>query len=147
MNFQARVIKLYQFFTKLAFNITVIILIFSIFVGLIRTILDLGLVITEATVRLGFKDLVTNVLSVIILLELVRAFVDYFEHERVRAEILVEIIIAFVIREFMIYIFAGNIKGWDIIFWSLGILSLVIARTLAVIFKPQKKGLEEQSKT
>lgn len=147
MNLQSRVIKLYQFFTKLAFNITVIILIFSIFVGLIRTILELSLVITEATVRLGFKELVTNVLSVIILLELVRAFVDYFEHERVRAEILVEIIIAFVIREFMIYIFAGSVKGWDIIFWSLGILSLVIARTLAVIFKPQKKGLEAQSKT
>ncbi len=136
---QETVTKIYKIFTRLAFNITVIVLLFSIFVGLVRTILELGLIFTEATIRLGFKELVTNVLSIIILLELVRAFVDYFEHERVRAEILIEIIIAFVIREFMIYIFAGSIKGYDIALWALAVLALTVARTLAVRFRPYKK--------
>lgn len=140
---QETITKVYKLFTRLAFNITVIVLLFSIFVGLVRTVLELGLVFTEATVRLGFKELVTNVLSIIILLELVRAFVDYFEHERVRAEILIEIIIAFVIREFMIYIFAGSIKGFDIALWSLAILALTIARTLAVKFRPYKKSFQD----
>jgi len=34
----------------------------------------LGFTITEATVGLGFRELVTNVLSLIIVLELIRAF-------------------------------------------------------------------------
>jgi len=44
----------------------------------------------EATVRLGFKELVTNVLSLIVALELIRAFIEFFEHERTRVDILRE---------------------------------------------------------
>jgi flagellar biosynthesis protein FliQ len=54
--FQDVVSKLYKQFVKLAFNITIIILIIGLFVGIFRTISELGLTITEATVRLGFKD-------------------------------------------------------------------------------------------
>ncbi|WPM32284.1 phosphate-starvation-inducible PsiE family protein [Hydrogenobacter sp. T-2] len=138
MNPQEKILKLYKFFTGIVFNIAIVILLFSLFVGLGRTIMELGFVFTEETVRLSIKELVTNVLSIVILLELVRAFVDYFEHERVRIEILIEIAIAFMIREFMIYIFAGNIKGTDVIFWTLGIALLVGARTITVIYKPTK---------
>ncbi|MEJ5338823.1 MAG: phosphate-starvation-inducible PsiE family protein [Aquificaceae bacterium] len=138
MSLQESILRLYRFFTGIVFNVAIIILLFSLFVGLGRTILELGLVFTEATVRLSIKELVTNVLSIVILLELVRAFVDYFEHERVRVEILIEIAVAFMIRELMIYIFAGNLKGTDVILWTLGIALLVGARTLTVVFKPTK---------
>ncbi len=138
MKIQENILRIYKFFTGIVFNITIVILLFSLFVGLGRTILELGFVFTEETVRLSIKDLVTNVLSIVILLELVRAFVDYFEHERVRIEILIEIAIAFMIRELMIYIFAGNLKGTDVVLWILGIALLVGARTLTVIYKPTK---------
>ena len=138
MNLQENILRIYKFFTGIVFNITIVILLFSLFVGLGRTILELGFVFTEETVRLSIKELVTNMLSIVILLELVRAFVDYFEHERVRIEILIEIAIAFMIRELMIYIFAGNLKGTDVVLWTLGIAFLVGARTLAVIYKPTK---------
>ena len=138
MNLQKNILRIYKFFTGIVFNITIVILLFSLFVGLGRTILELGFVFTEETVRHSIKELVTNVLSIVILLELVRAFVDYFEHERVRIEILIEIAIAFMIRELMIYIFAGNLKGTDVVLWTLGIAFLVGARTLAVIYKPTK---------
>ncbi len=138
MKIQENILRIYKFFTGIVFNITIVILLFSLFVGLGRTILELGFVFTEETVRLSIKELVTNVLSIVILLELVRAFVDYFEHERVRIEILIEIAIAFMIRELMIYIFAGNLKGTDVVLWILGIALLVGARTLTVIYKPTK---------
>jgi len=97
--------KLYKQFVRLAFNITIITLIIGLFVGIFRTTSELGLTLTEATVRLGFKELVTNVLSLIIVLELIRAFIDFFEHERIRMDILLEVLIAFVIREFMLHLF------------------------------------------
>jgi uncharacterized membrane protein (DUF373 family) len=71
--------KLYKRFVKLAFNITIITLIIGLFVGIFRTVSELGLTITEATVRLGFKELVINVLSLIVVLELVRAFIDFWD--------------------------------------------------------------------
>jgi uncharacterized membrane protein (DUF373 family) len=113
--FQESISKLYKRFVRLAFNITIITLIIGLFVGIFRTVSELGLTITEATVRLGFKELVTNVLSLIIVLELIRAFIDFFEHERVRVDILLEVLIAFVIREFMLHLFEGKLSGMDII--------------------------------
>jgi uncharacterized membrane protein (DUF373 family) len=135
---QELVSKLYKQFVRLAFNITIIILIIGLFVGIFRTISELGLTITEATVRLGFKELVTNVLSLIVVLELIRAFIDFFEHERVRVDILLEVLIAFVIREFMLHLFEGKLSGIDVFFWSFGIVSLIGARAVSFFYRAPK---------
>jgi uncharacterized membrane protein (DUF373 family) len=136
--FQDVVSKLYKQFVRLAFNITIIALIIGLFVGIFRTISELGLTITEATVRLGFKELVTNVLSLIVVLELIRAFIDFFEHERVRVDILLEVLIAFVIREFMLHLFEGKLSGMDVFFWSFGIVSLIGARAVSFFYRAPK---------
>jgi len=136
--FQDVVSKLYNQFVKLAFNITIITLIIGLFVGIFRTISELGLTITEATVRLGFKELVINVLSLIVVLELIRAFIDFFEHERVRVDILLEVLIAFVIREFMLHLFEGKLSGMDVFFWSFGIVSLIGARAVSFFYRAPK---------
>jgi uncharacterized membrane protein (DUF373 family) len=136
--FQDVVSKLYKQFVRLAFNITIITLIIGLFVGIFRTISELGLTITETTVRLGFKELVTNVLSLIVVLELIRAFIDFFEHERVRVDILLEVLIAFVIREFMLHLFEGKLSGMDVFFWSFGIVSLIGARAVSFFYRAPK---------
>jgi len=125
-------------FLNSLFNITIIVLIIGLFVGIFRTISELGLTITEATVRLGFKELVTNVLSLIIVLELIRAFIEFFEHERVRVAILLEVLIAFLIREFMLHLFEGKLSGIDVFFWSLGIVTLVGARVVSFFYRAPK---------
>ncbi|MFZ8863637.1 MAG: hypothetical protein ACO2PP_24455 [Thermocrinis sp.] len=50
--FQESISKLYKQFVGLAFNITIITLIIGLFVGIFRTVSELGLTITEATVSL-----------------------------------------------------------------------------------------------
>ncbi len=136
--FQDVVSKLYKQFIRLAFNITIITLIIGLFVGIFRTISELGLTITEATVRLGFKELVINVLSLIVVLELIRAFIEFFEHERVRVAILLEVLIAFVIREFMLNLFEGKLSGLDVFFWPFGIVSLIGARAVSFFYRAPK---------
>ncbi len=133
------VLSAYTVIIHIAFNIAIIILIFSLGIGIWKTILKVGEVFLEPGVKLHFKELVINVLSLIVVLELIRAFVDYFEHDRVRIEVLLEVLLAFVIREFMIYVFKGKVSGIDAFYWSLGIMLVVIGRTLAVIFKPRKR--------
>ncbi|MGC8852704.1 MAG: phosphate-starvation-inducible PsiE family protein [Hydrogenobacter sp.] len=135
---QEFVSKIYKGFIILAFNITTIVLIIGLFVGIFRTISEIGLTVTEATVRLGFKELVTNVLSLIVVLELIRAFIDFFEHERVRVEILLEVLIAFIIREFMLHLFEGKMSGVDVFFWSFGIAFLIAARFISSFYKVAK---------
>ena len=137
---QDLLLSLYRRATQLVFNLVVVALLIGLFVGVVRTFLDLGLTVTEPTVRLGLKDLVTNVLSLVIVLELVRVFVEYFEFERVRLEVLLEIAVALTLRELLLNLFAEKLSGLDLFLWTLGILALVAGRTLAVRFSPRRSA-------
>lgn len=136
---QELILGIYRFFIRLAFNLTIVVLLVGLFVGVFRTLTEIGLTFTEATVRLGFKELIINTLSLIVVLEIIRAFVDYFEYERVRLEVLLEALMAFIIREFMIKVFEEKLTGLDVLLWSTGVAFLVGARTLTVVYKPPKK--------
>jgi Protein of unknown function (DUF2495). len=137
---QDLLLSLYRRATRLVFNLVVVALLIGLFVGVVRTFLELGLTVTEPTVRLGLKDLVTNVLSLVIVLELIRVFVEYFEFERVRLEVLLEIAVALTLRELLLKLFAEKLSGLDLFLWTLGILALVAGRTLAVRFSPRRSA-------
>lgn len=136
---QDLLLRVYRGATQLVFNLVLVALLVGLFVGVGRTFLELGLTFTEPTVRLGLKDLITNVLSLVIVLELVRVFVEYFEFERVRLEVLLEVGIALALRELLLLLFAEKFSGMDLFLWSLGILALVAGRTLAVRFPPERR--------
>jgi len=136
MNLQQFFLRFYNLAIRLTYNITILILIVVLALILFKIFKELGSLFTEETVRLGIKDLVTSVLSLIVILELIRAFVEYFEHHRVRMEVLVEILIAFGIREFMILIFQGKLAGLDVFYWTLGLFLLILGRSLTIVFKP-----------
>lgn len=129
---------MYGWVIDVVFCVIIFALLIALVIGVIRTFFEISLTITEPTIRLGFKDLITSVLSLIVVLELVRAFVDYFEHDRVRLEILVEVVIAFCLREMLLYIFEGKIEGLDTMLWAGAILLLIIGRTLAVVYSPER---------
>lgn len=137
---QDLLLSLYRRTTRLVFNLVVVALLIGLFVGVVRTFSELGLTVTEPTVRLGLKDLVTNVLSLVIVLELVQVFVEYFEFERVRLEVLLEIGVALALRELLLNLFAEKLSGLDLFLWTLGILALVAGRTLAVRFSPRRSA-------
>lgn len=133
-------LSVYRRATRLVFNLVVVALLVGLFVGVGRTFLELGLTLSEPTVRLGLKELITNVLSLVIVLELIRVFVEYFELERVRLEVLLEIGVALALRELLLLLFAEKISGLDLFLWALGILALVAGRTLAVQFSPRRRA-------
>ncbi|RTG97470.1 phosphate-starvation-inducible PsiE family protein [Thermus scotoductus] len=133
-------LSLYRRAIRLVFNLVLVALLIGLFVGVGRTFLELGLTLSEPTVRLGLKELITNVLSLVIVLELARVFVEYFEFERVRLEVLLEIGVALALRELLLLLFAEKLSGLDLFFWTLGILALVAGRTLAVQFSPRRQA-------
>jgi len=145
--FQNYLICFYKGIVRLAFNMAILILIFSLGIGIWKTFKDLALVLVEPTVRESFRELITNVLSLIVVLELIRAFVDYFEYEMVRVEILIEVLIAFLIREFMIHLFEGSLTGLEVFLWGLAIVLVVLSRISSVFYRSFKifktKGLKE----
>ncbi|WP_283744415.1 phosphate-starvation-inducible PsiE family protein [Sideroxydans sp. CL21] len=88
------------------------------------------------------RELVIDVLSVFVLIELFRTFTDYLEFHRVRLRVLAEVGIAFVLREVFIGLYDHSMNWTEILALSFLLAILVATRIAAVQFQPQKNGSE-----
>jgi uncharacterized membrane protein (DUF373 family) len=83
------------------------------------------------------RELVIDVLSVFVLIELFRTFTDYLEFHRVRLRVLAEVGIAFVLREIFIGLYGRSLDWTEILALSVLLAVLVTARIAAVQFQPR----------
>jgi len=83
------------------------------------------------------RELVVDVLSVFVLIELFRTFTDYLEFNRVRLRVLAEVGIAFILREIFIGLYDHSIDWTEILALSFLLAVLVSARIAAVKFQPR----------
>lgn len=88
------------------------------------------------------RELVIDVLSVFVLIELFRTFTDYLEFHRVRLRVLAEVGIAFVLREIFIGLYDHSMNWTEILALSVLLAVLVTARIAAVQFQPRDNSPE-----
>ncbi|MGO8755352.1 MAG: phosphate-starvation-inducible PsiE family protein [Gallionellaceae bacterium] len=88
------------------------------------------------------RELVIDVLSVFVLIELFRTFTDYLEFHRVRLRVLTEVGIAFVLREIFIGLYDHTMSSTDILALSALLAVLVTSRIAAVQFQPRENTPE-----
>jgi uncharacterized membrane protein (DUF373 family) len=86
------------------------------------------------------RELVVDVLSVFVLIELFRTFMDYIEFQRVRLRVLAEVGIAFILREIFIGLYAQGINWMEILALSVLLAVLVGARIAAVVYQPRENA-------
>jgi uncharacterized membrane protein (DUF373 family) len=86
------------------------------------------------------RELVIDVLSVFVLIELFRTFTDYLEYHRVRLRVLSEVGIAFILREVFIGLYDKSIVWQQILALSVLLAVLVAARIAAVHFDTREPG-------
>jgi uncharacterized membrane protein (DUF373 family) len=82
------------------------------------------------------RELVIDVLSVFVLIELFRTFTDYLEFHRVRLRVLAEVGVAFILREIFIGLYDRSMNWTEILALSVLLAVLVTARIAAVQFQP-----------
>jgi uncharacterized membrane protein (DUF373 family) len=83
------------------------------------------------------RELVIDVLSVFVLIELFRTFTDYLEFHRVRLRVLAEVGIAFILREIFIGLYDHSMIWTEILALTALLAVLVTARIAAVQFQPR----------
>ncbi len=86
------------------------------------------------------RELVIDVLSVFVLIELFRTFTDFLEFHRVRLRVLSEVGIAFVLREVFIGLYDHQINGAETLALTALLAVLITARIAAVYFQPRGKS-------
>ncbi|MPN63535.1 hypothetical protein SDC9_211299 [bioreactor metagenome] len=91
--------------------------------------------------------MVTSVLTVFIVIDLFKAFVDYHEHDRIKLTDITDATILIVLREIAVGLYAQKL-GYEFIL-SLAVLLLVLGviRMLAVQYSPGSRNYQNSSKT
>ena len=130
-----------KYFTKIVdsmikFMIPMVII--ALMMGITRVILDLRAVFGSQTIASAFDMMVTNILSMFIVIELLRSVIEYFTVHRLKITFITDAALVFVLREIMIGLYEHSLGSEMII--ALSVLILVIGglRTLAVIYSPEK---------
>lgn len=90
------------------------------------------------------RELVIDVLSVFVLVELFRTFADYIEFHRVRLMVLAEVGIAFVVREIFIGLYDRSMMWPQVLALSALLAVLVGARVASITFLPTEKPPNNQ---
>jgi len=119
--------------------------ILALMMGIARIVLDLRVVFGSPTISAGLDLMVTNILSMFVIVELLRSIIEYFELHRIRITFIIDAATVFILREIMIGLYQHALAPGDVL--ALAVLILVIGglRTLAIVFSPQK-AKEEGSK-
>ena len=112
------------------------ILLLALLVGVINILLDIKSVIF-GTLGGGFGQIVSSVLTIFILIDLFKTFVDYREHEEIRITYVTDATILIVMREIAAGVYAQRFDYQFILGLSILLFTLGIIRALAVKYPPK----------
>ena len=113
--------------------------ILALMMGIARIFIDLRVVFKSPTIAAGFDIMVTNILSMFIVIELLRSIIEYFEIHRLKITFIVDAAIIFILREVMIGIYQHKMEAVNIASFALLLLVIGIIRALAIVYSPDKK--------
>ncbi|HBR22241.1 MAG TPA: hypothetical protein DD713_06700 [Nitrospiraceae bacterium] len=130
--------RLFKKIVDIIIKLMIPLVILTLMIGIARIFLDLKEVFKSPTIAAGFDIMITNILSMFIVIELLRSIIEYFEIHRLRITFITDAALVFILREVMVGIYQHKINAVEI--GSLAILLLVIGvvRTLAIVYSPGK---------
>lgn len=128
-NLLSFVIKVSLGFLQVFFSIILVIAIVYAFKNLYVSFPDL---------KYMLKTAVSDGLYIFVLIELIKSVNDYFKYKRVKLTVVIDIAMIFLLREVMIGVFQHSMDEFYIISITTVLLILMIMRTLAIKFSPDK---------
>lgn len=105
----------------------------EVVVGLIHLVPSLG---RRHFIDADFRDLVTSVLNVFVIIELFSTFISYVRIKRIRLSMLIDVTAVFILREMLVKLYAQSFAGQELLILASLLIVLVIARSITGRFHP-----------
>ena len=106
-------------------------------VGLFQTLYEIKEFLFKRPIGQSFNVIVVDILTFLVIIELFRGFVAYFEVHRFRLSTMIDPAIVFVIRELIVKLYDERNMSWEtIVAFGFLLLSLGIIRSLAIRYSP-----------
>lgn len=136
--------RLFDHVINLVFRVLTLLVIIALIGGVIQFFLGLGKILESSEIGDTFAAIITDMLTLFVLVELLRSLVDYFTHHRLRMTFILDAALVFVVRELMIKLYAHGIVAEEVYPMAVLILVLGIVRTGAVLVFQQEQRLAER---
>ena len=114
---------------------------FGIFILLFQLFVTTWKLLVFKGITGHYIDLITDVLTLYVLIELSRSLVDYFSSHRLRLTYIVDAAIVFVIREIMISMFKHKLEAKMLLAFSAFLLVLGAMRIGSVVLYQREHNL------
>ena len=113
----------------------------ALMMGIARVFLDLWAAFKSASIAAGFDLIVTDILSMFVVIELLRSVVEYFELHRIKITFILDAAVVFTVREVMIGLYKHSLGAAEIAAVAALLLVLGAFRIAAVLFSPERSGV------
>ncbi|WP_231585363.1 phosphate-starvation-inducible PsiE family protein [Methanosarcina sp. WWM596] len=128
--------KIFKIIIDLVTIVILYILLLALLVGVINILQDIKSILF-GTLGGGFGQIVASVLTIFVLIDLFKTFVDFREHEEIRITYVTDATILIVMREIAAGVYAQRFDYQFILGLSALLLILGIVRALTVKYPPK----------
>jgi uncharacterized membrane protein (DUF373 family) len=128
--------KIFKIIIDLVTIIILYILLLALIVGVINILLSIKSILF-GTLGGGFGQIVSSVLTIFVLIDLFKTFVDYREHKEIRLTYVTDATILIIMREITAGVYAQRFDYQFILGMSVLLLTLGIIRALTVKYPPK----------
>jgi uncharacterized membrane protein (DUF373 family) len=112
----------------------------ALVIGVARVFLDLLQVWKAPSITVGFDTLVTDILSMFVVIELLKSIVEYFEAHRLRLTLILDAAIVFLVREVMIGLYGHEMEAGLLAAIAGLLLVIGVLRIAAARLNPEVSG-------
>jgi uncharacterized membrane protein (DUF373 family) len=125
------------------FGIILLFIIAGIAIGTVQLFFTTWKLLAFQGINGHYIDIIADVLTLFVLIELSRSLVEYFETHRLRLTYITDAAIVFVLREILIGLFKHDLKAEMIYALSVFILVLGALRISSILVYQREKRMEQ----
>ena len=132
---------------NLIFGVLLLFITFGIIVGVVHLFLQLGDLVMNTDITRHYARIVSDILTLFVLIELSRSLVSHFDEHRLRLTFIADAGIVFVLREIMLKLFEQKISPDEVYALSALLFVLGSLRTASVlVYQREKRLLAKKSR-
>lgn len=137
--------KAFDTTVNLVFGLILIFIILGIGIGSLQLIQSVWELFSFEGITGHYIDIITDVLTLYVLVELSRSLVEYFKSSRLRLTYIVDAAIIFIIREVLINLFKHKVEPELLYAISVFLLVLGILRIASIVVYQREKQMAQES--
>jgi uncharacterized membrane protein (DUF373 family) len=130
---QINLLNIFHRIVDAIFGVILLMITFGIVIGVAHLFKTVGFLMVHKELTRDYQTIISELLTLFILVELIRSIVDYFTSRQLRITFIVDATIVFILREIMIDLFETKLDPDQIYAMSVLLFSLTVLRLGSIL--------------